>query len=189
MLLPLHRPLWVVMVFCAFEKIRGLVSAQERRGEQQLVPKIKEQELINWLLIPTDYCTLKLTAWILRDCRVCACTHSHSVLRFCSRTLIQKQTWSQMISVVCAGNRDSRASLLMEWYDLASKQRLVWMVTLYISDPHSLLAFSMCQWPGKAGWHHLTICVAGDILRYAGCGPASPVDKSRPQTYCNIMVL
>jgi hypothetical protein len=47
MLLPLHRPLWVVTVLCAFEKIRGLMSAQERHGEQQLVPKIKEQELVN----------------------------------------------------------------------------------------------------------------------------------------------
>jgi hypothetical protein len=46
-LLPLHRPLWVVMVFCALEKIRGQMSAQERYREQQLVSKIKEQELIN----------------------------------------------------------------------------------------------------------------------------------------------
>jgi len=31
----------------------------------------------------------------------------------------------------------------MEWYYLASKQRLVWIGTLYIYDPTSLLAFSV----------------------------------------------
>jgi len=38
------------------------------------------------------------------------------------------------------------------------------MGTLYISDPISLLAFSVCQWPGKAGLHHLSLCAAVDIL-------------------------
>jgi hypothetical protein len=55
-----------------------------------------------------------------------------------------------MISVVCAGNRDKTTSFLMEWYELASKQRLVWMGILYIYDPVSFLAFSICQCPGKA---------------------------------------
>jgi hypothetical protein len=62
------------------------------------------------------------------------------------------------------------------------------MGTFYISDPLSLLAFSFCQWPGKAGLHHPSLCVAVDILRYAGCDPTNPVDKARPQTYCNIVV-
>jgi hypothetical protein len=49
-----------------------------------------------------------------------------------------------MISVMCgAGNRNRTASLIMEWYDVASKQRLVWRGTLYIYDPISLLALSM----------------------------------------------
>jgi hypothetical protein len=77
----------------------------------------------------------------------------------------------------------------MEWYNLASKQRLVWMGTLYISDPLSLLVFSMCQRPGKAGSHHLSLSIAVDILRYAGCGPASPVDKARPQTNWHIICI
>jgi hypothetical protein len=47
MLLLLCGPLWVVMVFCACEKIRQPMSAQERHWEQQLVPKIKEQKLVN----------------------------------------------------------------------------------------------------------------------------------------------
>jgi hypothetical protein len=34
------------------------------------------------------------------------------------------------------------------------------------------------------GLHHLSLRAAVDILRYAGCGPASPVDEARPKTYC-----
>jgi hypothetical protein len=41
----------------------------------------------------------------------------------------------------------------------------------------------LASWPGKAGFHHLSLCVS-DILRYAGCGPASPVDEARPKIYC-----
>jgi hypothetical protein len=43
-----------------------------------------------------------------------------------------------------------------------------------------------CQWPGEAGLqvHHLSLCATVDILRYAGCGSASPVDEARPKTYC-----
>ena len=152
MLLLLNRLLWDVMVFCAFEKIRGLMSAQERHWEQQLVPKIKWQKLVTWLLI-YQWITVHWNWPYHMDWETAesAFTHSHSVLRFCSRTLIQRQSWSQMISVVRAGNGNSTASLLMERYDLASKQRLMCMGTLCISDPLSLLAFSICQWPGNAG--------------------------------------
>jgi hypothetical protein len=48
-----------------------------------------------------------------------------------------------MISVVCAGKGNSIASLLMEWKDLASQQRLLWLGILYIYDSISLLAFSV----------------------------------------------
>jgi hypothetical protein len=53
----------------------------------------------------------------------------------------------------------------------------------YICDPISLLAFSVCQWPGMAGLHHLPLCATVDILRYSGCGPASPVYEATPKTY------
>jgi len=57
-------------------------------------------------------------------------------------------------------------------------------VDRHIIYDHSLLIFSVCQWPGKAGLHHLSLCAAVDILRYAGSGPASPVDEARPKTNC-----
>jgi len=60
----------------------------------------------------------------------------------------------------------------------------MWIGNLYIYDPIILLAFTKCQWIGKAGVHHLSHCAAVHILRYAGCGPASPVDEARPKTYC-----
>jgi hypothetical protein len=89
-----------------------------------------------------------------------------------------------MFSVVFAGNRNNTASLLMELYDLASKQGLVWIGTLYICESISLLAFSMYQCPVKAGLQHLSLCATVGIFRYAGCGPATPVDEAKPKTYC-----
>ena len=53
-----------------------------------------------------------------------------------------------MISVVCAGNRDSTASLLMEWYNLASKQGLMWIGTLISMIP-------LASWP--------LACVSGQV--------------------------
>jgi len=41
----------------------------------------------------------------------------------------------------------------------------------------------MCQSPGNAGLQNLCLCATVVILRYAGCGPASPVDEARPKTY------
>ena len=35
----------------------------------------------------------------------------------------------------------------------------------------------------KAGLHQLSLCAAFDILRYAGCSPASPVEV-RPKSHC-----
>jgi len=55
---------------------------------------------------------------------------------------------------------------------------------LDIYDPISLQAFSVWQWPGKAGLQYLSLCATVVILRYAGCGPASPVDEAIPKTYC-----
>jgi len=55
---------------------------------------------------------------------------------------------------------------------------------LDIYDPISLLAFSMCQWPGKARLQNLSLCATVVILRYAGCGPAGPLVEARPKTYC-----
>jgi len=55
---------------------------------------------------------------------------------------------------------------------------------LDIYDPISLLDFSVCQWPGKAGLQNLSLSATAVILRYAGCGPASPIDEARPKTYC-----
>jgi len=51
MLLLLHRLPCDVTVFCAFEKIRRLMSAQKRHWEQDSVPNMTERELLNWLLI------------------------------------------------------------------------------------------------------------------------------------------
>jgi hypothetical protein len=91
-----------------------------------------------------------------------------------------------MISVVCAGNRNSVASLLMEWKDLASKQRLFLLGILYNYDSISLLAFSVSV-AKKIGIHHLSLWATADILRYAGCGPASP---ERDQKHIvNIIIL
>ena len=53
-----------------------------------------------------------------------------------------------------------------------------------IYDPISLPAFSMCHWPGKASLQNLSLCITVVILRYAGCGPASPVYEARSKTYC-----
>ena len=55
---------------------------------------------------------------------------------------------------------------------------------LDIYDPISLLAFSKCQWPGKAGLQNLSLCAKVVILRYAGCGPESQDDVARPKPYC-----
>jgi hypothetical protein len=65
---------------------------------------------------------------------------------------------------------------------MASKQRLVWIGTLYIYDPISLLIFIMCQWPGRQDYT-TCLCAAVNILRYAGSGPTIPVDEVRPKTY------
>jgi len=51
MLLLLHRPLWAVMVFCAFEKIRGLMSVRSKEALGTIVPKTTEQKLVKRLLI------------------------------------------------------------------------------------------------------------------------------------------
>ena len=189
MLLLLHRPPCDVTVFCAFEILLPM-SAQKRHWQQQLVPRWWRRNsktdcsYTNRLL----YTEIDPTTWIER--LHSACRHSHSVWRFHGRTLIQRQSWSQTISVVCAGNRNNTASLLMEWYYLASKQRLVWIGTLYIYDPISLLAFSMChQWPGKAGLHRLSLCAAVDILRYTCCGPAVQLMRPDEKQTANIMIL
>jgi len=71
----------------------------------------------------------------------------------------------------------------MEWYELASKQTPV-NRHLHIYDPISLLAFSKCQWPGKAGLQNLSLCATVIILSYAGCGPGSPDDEARPKPNC-----
>ena len=60
---------------------------------------------------------------------------------------------------------------------------------LDIYDPISLLAFSMCQWPGKARLQNLSLCATVVILRYAGCGPAGPLVEARIKPTANIMIL
>ena len=183
MLLLLHRPPCDVTVFCAFE-IWLPMSAQKRHWQQQLVPRWWRRNsktdcsYTNRLL----YTEIDPTTWIER--LHSACRHSHSVWRFHGRTLIQRQSWSQTISVVCAGNRNNTASLLMEWYYLASKQRLVWIGTLYIYDPISLLAFSVSSMARKGrftapvslccSWH-FEVCLLWS---------SSPVDEARRKTDC-----
>jgi len=101
MLLLLHRPPCDVTVFCAFEKIWLPMSAQKRHWKQQFVPRWRrrnsktDHSYTNRLL----YTETDRTTWIER--LLSACRHSHSVWRFHGRTLIQRQSWSQTISVVC----------------------------------------------------------------------------------------
>ena len=54
---------------------------------------------------------------------------------------------------------------------------------MYIYDPISLLAFSMChQWPGKAGLQHLSLLCCSWHFEVCLLWSSSPVDEARPKT-------
>ena len=61
-MLPLvHRPLWDVMVFCAFEKIWGPNQLRRGTGNNSWFQNDSTETRKVTAHIPTDYCTLKLT--------------------------------------------------------------------------------------------------------------------------------
>jgi hypothetical protein len=78
--------------------------------------KNTQHKLVNWLLIYQQFMIHwnwpYHMDWETTDS---ACSHSHSVWRCYGRILIQRQSLSHMISVVCAGNRKNTASLFMKW--------------------------------------------------------------------------
>jgi hypothetical protein len=137
MLLLLHRPLRDVMGFCAFEDIRDWCEVKNATGNNISTKGSETRKVIAY--IPTDLCKLKLTlphGLTLKMATLATVTLYEGYME----GFHFRDNSGNTIYVVSTGNRDSTASVLVELYELLSKQTLRWIGTLISMIPLASLS-------------------------------------------------